>query len=207
MVSGPSQESSKTRERPPHELAKTLPPMHRRSLISLLEAYTPSDATDAAARERILGFVRAHDDCFERTLLEGHVTGSAWIVNPARTRCLLTHHRKLDRWLQLGGHADGQTDALEVAMREAREESGLTSLRPVSEAIFDCDVHPIPGRKTEPEHFHYDVRFLLEADDAEPLVISEESNELAWVSLEDVRTLESDESVMRMVAKTTSARS
>src|SRR5688572_24376371 len=104
--------------------------MHRRSLISLLEAYTPSDATDAAARDRILRFVRAHDDCFERTLLEGHVTGSAWIVNPARTRCLLTHHRKLDRWLQLGGHADGQTDILEVAMREAVEESGLTSLRP-----------------------------------------------------------------------------
>jgi 8-oxo-dGTP pyrophosphatase MutT (NUDIX family) len=179
--------------------------MHRRSLISLLEAYKPSDSTDAAARERILGFVRAHDDCFERSLLEGHVTGSAWIVNPARTRCLLTHHRKLDRWLQLGGHADGQTDALEVAMREAREESGLTSLRAVSDAIFDCDVHPIPGRKTEPEHFHYDVRFLLEADDGEPLVISEESKELAWVALDDVRTLESDESVMRMVAKTATA--
>jgi 8-oxo-dGTP pyrophosphatase MutT (NUDIX family) len=184
--------------------------MHRRSLISLLEAYTPSDATDAAARDRILRFVRAHDDCFERSLLEGHVTGSAWIINASRTRCLLTHHRKLDRWLQLGGHADGQTDALDVAMREAREESGLTSLRPVSEAIFDCDVHPIPGRRSEPEHFHYDVRFLLEADDAEPLVLSEESKELAWVALADVASLESDESVMRMVAKTgavTTARS
>jgi 8-oxo-dGTP pyrophosphatase MutT (NUDIX family) len=179
--------------------------MHRRSLISLLEAYTPSDATDAAARIRILHFVRSHDDCFERSLLEGHVTGSAWIVNASRTRCLLTHHRKLDRWLQLGGHADGQTDALEVAMREAREESGLTSLRPVSDAIFDCDVHPIPGRTSEPEHFHYDVRFLLEADDAEPLVLSEESKELAWVALADVASLESDESVMRMVAKTGAA--
>lgn len=176
--------------------------MHRQPLESLLQAYTPSHATDAEARDRILRFVRGHEDCFERTLLEGHVTGSAWIVNPSRTRCLLTHHRKLDRWLQLGGHADGQTDILEVAMREAEEESGLKSLRPVSREIFDCDVHPIPGRKTEPEHFHYDVRFLLEADDAEPLVISEESKELAWVVLEDVATLESDESVMRMVAKT-----
>jgi 8-oxo-dGTP pyrophosphatase MutT (NUDIX family) len=176
--------------------------MHRRSLISLLEAYAPFDATDAAARERILCFVRDHDDCFERTLLEGHVTGSAWIVNASRTRCLLTHHRKLDRWLQLGGHADGQADILEVAMREAIEESGLTSLRPVSTEIFDCDVHPIPARKTEPEHFHYDVRFLLEADDTEPLVVSEESKELAWVALADVEMLESDESVMRMVAKT-----
>jgi len=172
-------------------------------LLSLLEAYVPSHATDAEARDRILDFVRRREDCFERTLLEGHVTGSAWIVNPSRTRCLLTHHRKLERWLQLGGHADGQADVLEVAMREAREESGLTSLRAVSEAIFDCDVHPIPARKSEPEHFHYDVRFLLEADDAEPLVVSEESKELAWVALGDVRALESDESVMRMVSKTT----
>jgi 8-oxo-dGTP pyrophosphatase MutT (NUDIX family) len=180
--------------------------MHRQPLISLLQAYSPSDATDAAARDRILRFVREHDDCFERSLLEGHVTGSAWIVNASRTRCLLTHHRKLDRWLQLGGHADGQTDALEVALREAQEESGLTSLRPVSDAVFDCDVHPIPGRGSEPEHFHYDVRFLLEADDAEPLVLSEESKELAWVALADVASLESDESVMRMVAKTAAVR-
>jgi 8-oxo-dGTP pyrophosphatase MutT (NUDIX family) len=200
--------------------------MHRRPLESLLEAYRPTDQTDASARDRILAFVRTHGDCFERSLVEGHVTGSAWIVNPSRTRCLLTHHRKLDRWLQLGGHADGQTDILEVAMREAVEESGLTSLRAVSDwlvlrqtgaalaqdesvksvpvPIFDCDVHPIPSRRDEPRHFHYDVRFLLEADDAEPLVVSEESNELAWVALEDVRTLESDESVMRMVAKTPS---
>lgn len=176
--------------------------MHRRPLESLLESYVPSGPIDAEARERILRFVRAHDDCFERTLLEGHVTGSAWIVNRSRTRCLLTHHRKLERWLQLGGHADGQTDIFEVAMREAVEESGLTSLRTASTAIFDCDVHPIPARRTEPRHFHYDVRFLLEADDAEPLVVSEESKELAWVALDDVAGLESDESVMRMVAKT-----
>ncbi len=180
--------------------------MHRRPLEALLEAYVPSGTTDAEARDRILRFVGAHDDCFERTLLEGHITGSAWIVNPSRTRCLLTHHRKLERWLQLGGHADGQTDALEFAMREAREESGLTSLHAVTSAIFDCDVHAIPARKTEPEHFHYDVRFLFEADDTEPLVLSEESKELAWVALEDVASLESDESVMRMVAKTAGVR-
>jgi 8-oxo-dGTP pyrophosphatase MutT (NUDIX family) len=176
--------------------------MHRQPLEALLQAYVPSGPVDAEARDRILRFVRAHEDCFERSLLEGHVTGSAWIVNGSRTRCLLTHHRKLERWLQLGGHADGQTDALDVAMREAREESGLTSLRVVSDGIFDCDVHPIPARKAEPEHFHYDVRFLFEADDDEPLVVSEESKELAWVELGDVARLESDESVMRMVGKT-----
>jgi len=176
--------------------------MHRRSLVSLLEAYRSFDADDEAARERILSFVLANPDCFERLLVTGHVTGSAWIVDPTRSRCLLTHHRKLERWLQLGGHADGQTDILAVAMREGREESGLVSLRPVATSIFDCDVHAIPARKAEPEHWHYDVRFLLEADDAEALVVSEESKELAWVALGDVAALGGDASVLRMVAKT-----
>jgi len=176
--------------------------MHRRPLVSLLESYRSFDSDDAAARDRILAFVRTNPDCFERSLLAGHVTGSAWIVDPSRSRCLLTHHRKLERWLQLGGHADGHADILDVAMREGLEESGLRSLHPVTTSIFDCDVHPIPARKSEPEHFHYDVRFLLEADDAEPLVISEESKELAWVALADVAVLNPDASVVRMVAKT-----
>ncbi|MFN2425969.1 MAG: NUDIX hydrolase [Candidatus Binatia bacterium] len=176
--------------------------MHRRCLLSLLETYRPLEAADDQARGRIAAFVRANTDCFQRTLLEGHVTGSAWIVNASRSRCLLTHHRKLERWLQLGGHADGQSDILDVAVREAREESGLSTLRVVSTSIFDCDVHRIPARKDEPEHWHYDVRFLLEADDAEPLVLSEESKELAWVALRNVALLGGDASVVRMVAKT-----
>jgi 8-oxo-dGTP pyrophosphatase MutT (NUDIX family) len=175
--------------------------MNRRALLSLLSAYVPSGPEDAAACRRIAEFVRAHPDCFERSLLVGHVTGSAWIVDPARSRCLLTHHRKLDRWLQLGGHADGQSDALAVAMREAREESGLTSLRPVATSIFDCDVHAIPARGAEPPHWHHDVRFLFEADPEEPLVVSEESHDLAWVALDAVAALGTDESVLRMVAK------
>ena len=176
--------------------------MHRRPLLSLLDAYQPAGADDAAARDRIAAFVREHADCFERSLLVGHVTGSAWIVDASRTRCLLTHHRKLERWLQLGGHADGQTDVLKVAMREAREESGLASLRVVSASVFDCDVHWIPARGAEPGHSHHDVRFLLEADPAESLVVSEESKELAWVALGEVAALGADESVLRMVAKT-----
>lgn len=175
--------------------------MHRRALLSLLSAYEPSSPEDDAARERIAAFVRSHADCFERSLLEGHVTGSAWIVDASRSCCLLTHHRKLDRWLQLGGHADGDPDVLAVAMREAREESGLASLRAVAVSIFDCDVHAIPARKAEPEHFHYDVRFLLEADAGEPLVVSEESRQLAWVALGEVAALSGDASVVRMVAK------
>jgi 8-oxo-dGTP pyrophosphatase MutT (NUDIX family) len=147
-------------------------------------------------------FIAAHPDCLHRTCLAGHLTASAWIVDAERSRVLLTHHRKLGLWLQLGGHADGEADLLAAALREAREESGLQSVRAVSAEIFDVDRHRIPARKTEPEHWHYDVRFLIEAEAAEPLVISDESHDLAWVPLDEVTQRNAEESIARMVRKT-----
>ena len=151
-------------------------------------------------------FVEAHADCFLRSQLSGHLTGSAWIVDPARTSTLLTHHRKLDKWLQLGGHADGDSDLRAVALREAREESGLTQLRLVADGPFDVDRHLIPERKGVPAHFHYDLRFVIEADPAEPLAISDESHDLAWVELGRVTQLNAEESMARMVRKTHAGR-
>ncbi len=152
--------------------------------------------------ERLRAFVSEHEDCFERSLSIGHVTGSAWVVDIERRHVLLTHHVRLDKWLQLGGHADGQSNILEVALREAREESGLQDIRAVSKRIFDVDVHEIPARRNEPAHSHYDVRFLCEADRSQPLRISGESKALAWVALTEVQSLTREESVLRMVAKT-----
>ena len=150
---------------------------------------------------QIIEFVAQHKDCFERSLSIGHITGSAWIIDLNRSHVLLTHHRKLDRWLQLGGHSDGDANTLAVALREGREESGLDLLQPVTEAIFDVDVHLIPARNDEPAHYHYDVRFLLEADRRIPLTISSESKDLTWVSLDDTMKLSTDASIQRMVAK------
>lgn len=147
-------------------------------------------------------FVEVHEDCFLRSCVPGHLTGSAWIVDARRTRTLLTHHHKLDKWLQLGGHADGETDLLGVALREAREESGLTRLTVVSPTVFDVDRHLIPARKSEPAHYHYDLRFMIEADPAEPLVVSNESKDLAWVEVSRVTALNPEESMARMVRKT-----
>lgn len=149
-----------------------------------------------------LRFVEAHADCLLRSCVPGHLTGSAWVVSPDRSRTLLTHHRKLDKWLQLGGHADGDGDLLAVALREAREESGLARVRAVSPEIFDVDRHWIPERKTDRGHYHYDLRFLLEADPQELFAISSESKDLAWVELERVTALNDEESMARMVRKT-----
>lgn len=156
---------------------------------------------EAAMLAEYFPFIAAHPDCLSRTCLAGHLTASAWVVDAARTRTLLTHHRKLDRWLQLGGHVDGEADLLAAALREVREESGLVQVRPVSTEIFDVDRHRIPARQAEPEHWHFDVRFLIEADPAEPLTVSEESNDLAWIALADLPRYSHEESLARMVRK------
>ena len=170
--------------------------------MAALAGHRPFDAHEAEMLAKISAFVREHEDCFERSLKIGHVTGSAWIVDAARSRALLTHHAKLNKWLQPGGHCDGDGDVAGVAMREALEETGLTRLRLVSPAVFDVDAHVIPARGAEPEHVHYDVRYLIEAPGDEPLQVSEESHDLAWVRLYEIERLNTDESVMRMVART-----
>ena len=175
--------------------------MHRQGLLTKLAAYVPSTDRDARCCERIAVFVRTHPDCFDRSLQIGHVTGSGWLLDPKGERVLLTRHRKLGKWLQLGGHADGHPDVLEVALREAREESGIPDIVPVSEGIFDLDVHRIPARDAEPEHEHYDIRFLLRVTGDPTFQVSDESIELAWFSQSDLPTLETDESVLRMYHK------
>lgn len=177
------------------------------SVLQLLRAHAAKalESHEAAMTGEIIRFADAHPDCLLRTCAPGHLTGSAWIVSPDRKRTLLTHHRKLDKWLQLGGHADGDADLLAVALREAREESGLTRLRVLDTAIFDVDRHWIPPRKAEAGHYHHDLRFLLEADPDEPLVVSSESRDLAWVEIGRVAALNNEESIARMVRKTTAA--
>jgi 8-oxo-dGTP pyrophosphatase MutT (NUDIX family) len=180
--------------------------MHRKALLEKLDAYEPGDGHEAQMAGALRQFVAAHVDCFERSLAIGHVTGSAWVIDRERASVLLTHHRKLDKWLQPGGHADGDPDILRVALREVCEECGLETIRAVSEGIFDIDIHAIPARGSEREHLHYDVRFLVEADRNAPLALSEESRSLAWVAVEGIARLNPEESMARMVAKTRAAR-
>lgn len=185
--------------------------MHRRPLLDMLARYRQANASEAAVVERMCALIERHADCFERTCRPGHITGAAWILSADRRRCLLTHHRKLNRWLQLGGHADGQSQVEEVALREAREESGMRSFDLVSIGgtlmPLDVDVHIIParydaaGQLVEDAHEHHDVRFLLIAHPSQEIYCSHESHDLAWFTPKEVEQRTDEESVLRMLYK------
>ena len=169
--------------------------------LDLLESYLLQDPRDRATFSLFRAFAADHADCCERTLALGHFTGSAWLVSADGQRVLLTHHRKLDRWLQLGGHADGDGDLSAVALREAQEESGLGGLA-VEGGVFDLDRHFIPARGAEPGHWHYDVRFVLRASVDEVFVVNEESHALAWRRIDEIAAdLQADQSLRRMAGK------
>jgi 8-oxo-dGTP pyrophosphatase MutT (NUDIX family) len=178
--------------------------MNLEGSVALLRAHValPLEAHEREMAADAIAFIAAHPDCLLRSCLTGHLTGSSWIVNRSRSHTLLILHRKLKRWLNPGGHADGDPDLAAVALREAREETGLASVRLLETRLFDFDRHRIPEHQGTPEHWHYDFRFILEADADEPLVISEESNDLRWVELSRVPELNSAESVSRLTRKT-----
>lgn len=180
--------------------------MHRQSLLSLLRQYNPTDPNERTMWLDTIAFVTQQPNCFERSLAMGHITGSAWITSPDRTQVVLIHHRKLDRWFQPGGHADGNPDVAAVAMQEAHEETGLKQLQFVHlpgeiPTVFDIDVHRIPERVNEPAHWHYDIRFLIEANSQEPFVLSGETKSIQWVKLENIIRFTDEESIRRMAQK------
>lgn len=153
------------------------------------------------ATPAFLRFLASAPQVFERSHPPGHFTGSAWLVSADGERVLLTHHRKLGRWLQLGGHADGDRDLARVALREAEEESGLSGLT-VEPQIFDLDRHRIPARAGEPAHWHYDVRYVVRATGGEAFVVSDESLELAWRPIRAMaRDRQADASLQRMARR------
>ncbi len=168
-------------------------------LFYQLRSYQERYNSRSAEVERFCQLIEMSERCACRDYFDpGHLTGSAWVVDESSSRVLLLHHGKLKRWLQPGGHADGEFDLASVALRETREESGLTRLSLVNEAIFDIDIHQIPSRGSEPAHLHFDVRYLVRADSSEQLVLSHESRDLAWIEVEQLQQYTTEESVLRM---------
>lgn len=175
--------------------------MHRKKLLALLERYREEYPEETDVVDRFVDFVTAHPDCFERSLKEGHITGSAWVVDRNGTRVLLTHHKRMNKWVQLGGHTDGDPDVRAAALREAKEESGIEGIRPLSGDIFDIDLHRIPASGDEPSHFHYDVRFIAAVTGSEGYTVSDESHDLAWVKVGKLAEYTTEESMLRMGRK------
>ena len=179
--------------------------MSIKRLMQDLQDYQPLDINEEAYKRLILQFLRdGSQKHFVRENKEGHITGSAWVVNKERTHVLLVHHKKLNKWLQPGGHADGESVVQKAAKREAHEETGIEKLKPLSPLPFDVDVHEIPAnsKKKEPAHLHYDIRYVFEGDmDAVLELQEDEVNEVRWFAFEDVFAFAED-GMKRMVAKT-----
>jgi 8-oxo-dGTP pyrophosphatase MutT (NUDIX family) len=166
-----------------------------------LDAYANRHGDEAESIGTFRQFMAAHADAAQRELQHGHLTGAAWLVSADGKRVLLTHHRKLQRWLQLGGHADGDVDLVAVALREAEEESGLRDLA-IDAELFDLDRHWIPPHRDTPGHWHYDLRYVVRCCGDEVFAVSEESLELAWRDIGGmVDSPEYDESLRRMARK------
>jgi 8-oxo-dGTP pyrophosphatase MutT (NUDIX family) len=167
------------------------------NIIDEIKNYRPCCEQDERDRAVILAFLAAHDDAFLRGNLVAHMTASAWVVNPARDRVLMVYHKLYDSWAWTGGHADGETDLLSVALRECREETGVAHVRPVSEEIYSLEILPVEGHEKRgqyvPSHLHLNLTYLLEADERAALQVCEAENSgVRWFSLAEALTAPSE---------------
>lgn len=167
----------------------------------LLENYNPADPDEKLSKQKMLQFLETCHDCFERSCIPGHFTGSSWLLNKDGSQALLLLHKKFNVWLQPGGHCDGDSDVLRVAIREAQEESGIVDIKPVSTSIFDIDAHLVPLYGSDPAHYHYDVRFLLQVQSDEHLICSEESHDLKWFGKDKFKLPTQEREIIRMFDK------
>lgn len=162
----------------------------RQQLITQIRAYRACNEQEEADRKTILRLLEEHEDIFSRDSTLAHMTASAWVVNRERTKVLMAYHNLYDSWAWLGGHADGQEDLLAVAVREVKEESGVRSVKAVTEEIFSLEVLTVDGHEKKgkyvPSHLHLNVTYLLEADEQETVRAKKDENSaVAWFLPED----------------------
>ena len=170
----------------------------REALIAALVDYRPWNAQEEKDRGLILHALRTNEDIFTRQNTMAHMTASAWVVNPERDRMLMAWHNIYHSWSWLGGHADGETDLLAVALREVREESGIQRVRPVLTAPFSLESLTVDGHEKrgqyESSHLHLNVTYLLEADDSQRTASKpDENSAVGWFPLEEAVAASSEE--------------
>ncbi|MDO4519313.1 MAG: NUDIX hydrolase [Eubacteriales bacterium] len=155
----------------------------------ILQNYVPFNEQEEKDQKEMLEALQ-QDDIFERTNKIAHMTASAWVVNQARDKVLMCYHNIYDSWSWLGGHADGERDLLKVAVKEVKEESGLTDVRPLSDDIYSIEILTVDGHVKKGQyvssHLHFNVTYLLEAKEEEALSVNEEENSgVQWFGLEE----------------------
>lgn len=177
--------------------------LKKTDLLDLLAKHQTDFPEEAAFRQQVEDFLLRNDEFWQRTTLEGHITGSAWVLHPSGGSVLLIHHKKLDRWLQPGGHVDETDETVaQTAFRELAEECGLSNASLLSPQLFDVDVHEIPARGNEPAHFHHDLRFIFQAETAMLDANFREVKNIRWVPLAELTGAETEQSIRRMALKT-----
>lgn len=170
-------------------------------LLAELESYGAADAAEEGHRRAMVELLTAPDAFARHHFQPGHFTASCYIVDGAG-RLLLHHHRRLDRWLQMGGHVEGEETPELTALREGSEESGLPDLQLLGDGIFDLDIHGIPAAKGEPDHAHYDVRYVARTAAPDAITLDRtESNDLLWVSLDRAVELMPGQESHRVIRK------
>jgi 8-oxo-dGTP pyrophosphatase MutT (NUDIX family) len=180
-----------------------LPRMTRHELITHLESHSAHDKAEARDIVRMIRLLETVPDCFHRHEMKGHITGAALLLSRDGTKTLMNFHKSLGRWLQFGGHSDGDEDTFAVAARELREESGITEFEQAMNGIFDVDVHPIPAnpKRGEEAHEHYDILLLFRCTGSEDFTVSDESDNLKWMSADEVLAVNDSPRFQRLVAK------
>ena len=164
--------------------------MNCQELTDQIEEYKPYNEQEEKDKRLILDWIRNNENAFSRENTVAHMTASAWVVNRERTRVLMVYHNIYNSWSWLGGHADGETDLLSVAIREVKEEAGISNVHPVSEEIFSMESLTVDGHvkkgKYVSSHLHFNITYLLEADPEEAVSIkADENSGVAWFSPEE----------------------
>lgn len=176
--------------------------LKKSDLLAQLERHQTAFPEEAAFRQQVIDFLLRNDDFWQRTTLEGHITCSAWVLHPSTGSALLLHHKKLDRWLQPGGHVDEvDSTIVDTALRELLEETGLTNVQLIDPQLFDVDVHEIPARGHEPTHLHLDLRYLFQAGTTELAADFSEVKNIRWVPLLELIAEGTEQSIRRMAMK------
>ena len=173
------------------------------SLEEQLENYQPSSTRQQEIKNKFINLLSEGSIAFTRDNINRHFTGSGLLFNQEQNKILLTHHKKLAKWLQLGGHCDGDESALHTAFIECQEESGIQDLSIISPNIFDLDIHLIPQYNDIKAHYHYDVRYLIKANCSEDTIsTSDESLDLKWYDLNTIINSKNiDKAVQDLVRK------